>query len=844
MLRAAKVKFKSIKSHKHHSRHKKHSDLHIKRRLALEYLTHKGAALKRCQLHITGIVQGVGFRPFVYRYALEYQLTGTVLNNVNGVTIELQGTEDNLTQFITTLNTTPPPLARIDNITQTPLPILLSETAFEIIKSDNNEDDYLSSSISAQVAVSADKSICQDCLNDMQNPDDRHFGYAFTNCTNCGPRYTIINALPYDRHNTAMADFDMCPDCAKAYQDPLDRRYHAQPVSCPACGPRLSLKTPQREYILPNTSNVSAPELSTDLAVLQAAADRLQQGQILAIKGLGGFHLICDAKSNNAINTLRLRKQRQAKPLAVMMADITMAQQYVTGTDAEWQVLSSQERPIVLMNSKAKHDLSLAVAPNLNKLGVFLPYTPLHHLLLSLFKGPLVATSANVSGEPIITDCDELINSLSHVVDAIVDHNRPIINGCDDSVVQVIQTNTQLGTKTQIQMLRLARGYAPLSFSLDTPLSQSILAVGAQQKNAIALGFGSNVFLSPHIGDLFSVGAEQYFERTLATFSRLYHFEPQLIIRDKHPDYAPSRWAETHSNSNVELDNTHKIACLAVQHHHAHVLSVMAANQYKDTVLGFSFDGTGLGDDGSLWGGEALLTTLDKAQRLAYFEPISLLGGEQAIKQPVRLLLALLFKQMNLNAVLALNLPILSSLSPNTLTNLYKIWQNDHALKSSSVGRLFDALACALGLIETTQFEGQAGMAIEAAANRADALALDVIQLNLPLDVNQWKSSEIFKQIVELITEKPLTDNRRDTIARAFLHTLGDTICDYAAQYKNIPTVLCGGVFQNKYLLEYCLSKLTAQGNHILPSKLIPINDGGIALGQLWYGMHQHTINT
>ncbi|OUS53156.1 carbamoyltransferase HypF [Shewanella sp. SACH] len=804
----------------------------------MEYLVHKGATLKRCQLHFTGIVQGVGFRPFVYRYALEFQLTGTVLNNAKGVTIELQGTEENLTQFITTINTTPPPLARIDNIIQTPLPILLSETTFEIIKSDSHEDDDPSSPIGAQVAVSADKSTCQDCLNDMHNPDDRHFGYAFTNCTNCGPRYTIINALPYDRHHTAMADFDMCPECAKAYQNPLDRRYHAQPVSCPVCGPRLSLKTPQGEYIIPNTSNFSTPELSTDLAVLTAAADRLHQGQILAIKGLGGFHLICDARSDKAVNTLRLRKQRQAKPLAVMMTDITMAQHYVTGTDAEWLVLSSQERPIVLMNSRAEHDLSLAVAPNLNKLGVFLPYTPLHHLLLGLFKGPLVATSANVSGEPIITDCDELIHHLSHIVDAIVDHNRPIINGCDDSVVQVIQPN--MDSPAELQILRLARGYAPLSFPLDTPLTQSILAVGAQQKNAIALGFGNNVFLSPHIGDLFSVSAEHYFERTLATFARLYHFAPNLIVRDKHPDYAPSRWAEMHANSSVELINTSQSKCFTVQHHHAHVLSVMAVNQYRDPVLGFSFDGTGLGDDGSLWGGEVLLTTLDKAQRLAHFEPIALLGGEQAIKQPVRLLLALLFEQMSLDAVLALQLPILNNMRPNTLTNLHKIWQNGSAIKTSSVGRLFDALACALGLIETTLFEGQAGMAIEAAANRADALALEAISLNLPLDVDQWRSSEMFKQIFELMTEKPLTDNRRDAIARAFLHTLGDVVCDYAAQYKHLPTVLCGGVFQNKYLIEYCLSKLSAQGNKVLSSKQIPINDGGIALGQLWYGIHQN----
>lgn len=794
--------------------------------MRVEDLAHR-AASARCKLQITGIVQGVGFRPFVYRYAKAYRLTGTVLNNANGVTIELQGSQNDLQAFITTLTNTPPPLARIDNVIHTSLPLVLGETGFEIIQSDASEQDNLT----ALVAVSADKSTCHECLADMHNPKDRHFGYAFTNCTNCGPRYTIINALPYDRHNTSMANFKMCPDCAKAYHDPLDRRYHAQPVSCPVCGPRLSLKTPQGQCIQEEGIQDKGADLSTDIAVLQAAAARLNQGQILAIKGLGGFHLVCDARNTQAVNTLRQRKQRQAKPLAVMMADIDMAKRYVTGSDAEWQVLSSQERPIVLMSSRAEHDLSLAVAPNLNKLGVFLPYTPLHHLLLSRFNGPLVATSANVSGEPIITDCAELISHLSHVVDAIVDHNRPILNGCDDSVVQIIEPHS---LPAEVQVLRLARGYAPLSFPLDAPLTRSFLAVGAQQKNAIAFGFGSNVFLSPHIGDLFSVSAEHYFERTLATFTRLYQFAPNLILRDKHPDYAPSRWAEMQTE-------TKQIPCLALQHHHAHVLSVMAINQYRDPVLGFSFDGTGLGDDGSLWGGEVLLTTLDKAERLAHFEPIALLGGEQAIKQPVRLLLALLFEQMSIEKVQALPLPILKSLSPNTLINLHKIWQNGSALKSSSAGRLFDALACAIGLIETTQFEGQAGMAIEAAANRADALSLDTIKLNLPLEGEQWCSSNMFKHIVELITAQPLTDHRRDAIARAFLHTLGDALCDYAAKYKPLPTVLCGGVFQNKYLLEYCLSKLHRQGNRVLSSKHIPINDGGIALGQLWYGIHQNS---
>ena len=812
--------------------------------------------LERRQLHITGIVQGVGFRPFVYRWASELKLTGTVLNNANGVMIELQGPAAQLDSFVRELTTNPPPLARIDQMTQSPLAVKLEETSFDIIQSDSQGDDQSDESgehhLAALVAVSADKSTCQDCLGDMHNPQDRHFGYAFTNCTNCGPRYTIINALPYDRHHTAMADFAMCPDCAKAYQDPLNRRYHAQPVSCPKCGPELSLKTPTGDVI---TLDALPHSHGNSLAVLSAAAEKLAQGQIIAIKGLGGFHLMCDATNTLAVNQLRQRKQRKAKPLAMMMPSIEVAKRYVTGTQAEWQTLSSQERPIVLMQALDKHNLSTEIAPNIPKLGIFLPYTPLHHLLLGQFNGPLVATSANVSGEPIITDCDELISQLGHVVDAIVDHNRPILNGCDDSVVQLIQPPN--GCAPQVQVLRLARGYAPLSFPLPKPLSHSILAVGAQQKNAIALGFGSNVFLSPHIGDLFSVSAEQYFERTLATFARLYHFSPELIVHDKHPDYAPSRWAETQQQHSLDTQSqdTHPIQTLSVQHHHAHVLSVMAINQYQEPVLGFSFDGTGLGDDGSLWGGEVLLTTLNGAERLAHFEAIPLLGGEQAIKQPVRLLLALLFQQMSLEEVQALKLPILTILSPITLSNLHRIWQNGHGINSSSVGRLFDALACALGFIDTTQFEGQAGMLIEAAARRADAKQLPTLMLDLPLEISDrpsnssmhephiWRSSQLFRQIITLITEAPLTRDRQAQISRAFLHSVGDAVCGYAARYPTLPVVLCGGVFQNQYLLEYCLSKLHQQGNTVLPNKHIPVNDGGIALGQLWYGIHQNVSN-
>ncbi|QYJ80289.1 carbamoyltransferase HypF [Shewanella acanthi] len=818
----------------------------------------------RRKIVVTGIVQGVGFRPFVYREAIGCHLSGSVLNDADGVTIELQGAPEDINRFIHCLKTNPPPLARIDKITETTISLQSDDTQFKILETEHVSGKQ--SGKQAVVAVSADKSTCKDCLAEMADPNNRHFGYAFTNCTNCGPRYTIIKALPYDRHYTAMAGFAMCPDCAKAYQDPLDRRYHAQPVSCPHCGPRLSLTRPDGNVITMQGEN------DNGLGIIDVAAKRLAQGQILAIKGLGGFHLVCDASNNDAVKLLRHRKRRQAKPLAVMMPSLETAKDYVDGSKAEWQLLSSQERPIVLMAAKeilnpTSSALAADIAPGLDRLGIFLPYTPLHHLLLKCFNGPLVATSANISGEPIITNCDELIDKLKHVVDAIVDHNRPIINGCDDSVVQLIEPNTDMAPAMQV--LRLARGYAPLSLPLDKPIQNSVLAVGAQQKNALALGFGCNLFLSPHIGDLFSVSAEGYFERTLNTFISLYGFSPSIIAKDKHPDYAPSRWAQAQAEKALPYKPLRRIE---VQHHYAHVLSVMAANRYTGPVLGFSFDGTGLGEDGTLWGGEVLCCDLDKCERIGHFESIALLGGEQAIKQPVRLLLALLFEKMELDEIdlediQNLNIRAIQALSPIMLTNLHRIWQSGSAIKTSSVGRLFDALACALGFIDTTQFEGQAGMMIEAAARRADRLGLKPLTLDFPLKaptLNElgnkarsqvWQSSALFKQVISLVAlQREMTqqsemaqqawEDLRSRIARAFIHALGDAVCAMAncqvSSLNHIPIVLTGGVFQNRYLLEYCLGKLNKLGHRVLESKQIPINDGGIALGQLWYAIH-HT---
>ncbi|MCL1073132.1 carbamoyltransferase HypF [Shewanella dokdonensis] len=774
----------------------------------------------RCY-HVTGIVQGVGFRPWIYQLAQRYGLCGHVLNNGEGVTIVVQAELSALQAFNQALQTEMPPLARIDSLHYEALAVDMALNDFSIHKS--------TASTQALVAVGTDKSSCPECLQEIRDPNNRHYHYPFTNCTHCGPRYTIINNLPYDRHNTSMAAFAMCDDCRRAYEDPMDRRYHAQPVSCPKCGPQLRFVDNHGQ------------QLATREAAFAAAVAAIQAGKILAIKGLGGFHLVCDATNHQAVTELRLRKHRPAKPLAVMVADLPMAQQYAVASAAEWQLLCSQERPIVLLQKAAESvlPLSAAVAPDIDRIGLFMPYTPLHTLLLDAVKKPLVATSANLSGEPIITDGDAILAQLANehvmVIDAMLDHNRPILNGCDDSVVQMCGG--------ELQVLRLARGYAPLSLpskQLAKHPLPAVLAVGPQQKNTLALNIGNTLYLSPHIGDLFSIGAEGYFQRTLASFKRMYHFDAELIVRDLHPDYASSRWA---------LEQTPPVT--AVQHHYAHVLATLAANDYNGQVLGFSFDGTGLGADGELWGGELLLADSKSYQRLASISPFALLGNELAIKSPFRLTLALLLQQYSIDAIIAMELPAFRHYSPVLLRNLAKIFAAGKMPKSHSVGRLFDALAVLLDEMQDTQYEGQAGIIIETLARRAVAAGKNAdaqaLNLQLPLRpqpgllLGQWDTAALFSQLLQA---KQQQDN--GVMAIAFMQALGDAVCHSAVAAQQqigspLPVVLTGGVFQNRFLAEYCYQQLHTCGMQRLPQHLVPVNDGGIALGQLWYGLQQAT---
>ena len=872
-------------------------------------------------LQITGIVQGVGFRPHVFRLAHELGLGGSIRNDAEGVFIRLKGSQYKLDAFITSLRASPPPLARID--------------AFEIHADDAldlDENHFVieqsKAGGEAQVVVSPDKSMCPECLKDIQNPADRHYLYPFTNCTNCGPRYTLIKALPYDRKHTSMAHFAMCPECEAEYKNPLDRRYHAQPVSCPRCGPSLSLTTPDGSLIS-----------SDNLACLTECARLIKEGAIFAIKGLGGFHLVCDATNAAAVERLRERKVRPAKPLAVMVKDIEMAKRLALGSEEEWQLLESRERPIVVMrkasrqasnHSKIPADtappgLADAVAPGIDRIGLFLPYTPLHALLLDKIGRPIVATSANRSGEPIIIDSTDITAKLSRVVDYILDHNRPIVSGCDDSVVQYCAG--------QLQVLRMARGYAPMALHAQHALPHQLMAVGPQQKNTLGFGLGHNLFLSPHIGDLFSIEAEDYFVRTLQSFKRLYGVNPTRVIADSHPDYAPSRFARDYvgSASSIEAGSNSisstgtvkgkdSVAAQArelvtVQHHFAHVLSVMAVNNTAGPVLGFSFDGTGLGDDGSLWGGEVMLCTATDYKRLGGLMPFALPGGDKASHEPWRLVIALLHDSVSAETLSSLG--CLSHLSPAALGNHIKVAARSDVLKSSSMGRLFDAVAALLGLCNHIQFEGQAGMLLEAAAARANANSVNAneaqantfstntastkaqankdrvtqrlfaafvsssecsnaeacqdsgwdscletgvesgvesgadsgvkidLETLLSKNLTRWNGAALMNAILHELMELTLskTDaaefaSARDTLAAAFIDTIALAIADTAKCSPVLPVVLTGGVFQSRTLANVTYEKLIKAGHTVLPWGEVPVNDGGIALGQLWYGAH------
>jgi hydrogenase maturation protein HypF len=744
------------------------------------------------KLTISGIVQGVGFRPFVYQLANHFHLHGFILNDASGVKIELEGDENSISDFIDMLHENLPPLSRIDTF-DVEAGEYRGYKNFQILKSEDQSDK--------SVLVSPDIAICKKCLEEMDDPNNRRYAYPFINCTDCGPRYSIIETLPYDRTNTSMSSFRMCEACEEEYSDPLDRRFHAQPISCPNCGPRFTLFDNKQQL------------LDRDNNAIKKVSGAIKEGAIIAIKGLGGFHLICDARNDTALIELRRRKQRPSKPFAVMFPDLEMIRSAALISSEERELILSKEKPIVIVSKHTQSTVSELVAPNLDRIGVFLPYTPLHHLLLQELDTPIVATSANLSNEPIICDADELVKKLGHIVDLILDHDRDILNANDDSVVQM--------SGEEKVTLRLSRGYTPKSIKLPFKSGINILALGANQKSSIALIIEETLIISPYIGDLNSLEAFEYFERTLSSFKRFYDFEPELIVYDKHPEYMTTRWAEALKIIKPEIQ------FIQLQHHYAHLLSVMAEFNLNQKVLGFSFDGTGYGDDGTIWGGEVMIADSHDYERVVTLKPFPLLGADKAIKEPRRSALSLLFETFSPDELDKMDSSTLQQFSKDDIKMLHHAWKKRiNAPLCSSMGRLFDAVASLSDVIHVSSYEGESGLLMEQYVD-------DTFTEILPFEINNGiiDLHPMIKALVQMEDKKE--------IISAFFNTIVEIIFHISSKYPGYPLVFSGGVFQNRVLVKKITRRCKDENIEYYLNTETAINDGGIAVGQAWYALQQ-----
>ncbi len=804
--------------------------------------------LKAC---VRGAVQGVGFRPFVYRLATGLGLAGWVNNSPQGVFIQVEGPRAALEQFLLRLEAERPPRSFIQSLEATWLDAV-GYSGFEIRESQTDGGKT--------VVVLPDIATCPDCLREIFDPANRRYHYPFTNCTNCGPRFSIIEALPYDRANTSMKGFAMCPACQAEYDDPPDRRFHAQPNACPACGPEIELWA-GRHQANPATDQRQPPRAQQrGYQALLAAADAIRDGKIVAVKGLGGFHLMVAARDEMAVRSLRERKHREEKPLALMFPSLASAEAICEISRPEERLLRSPESPIVLlrrrvggMASDLKSKISPAVAPGNPCLGVMLPYTPLHHLLLAELGFPVVATSGNLSDEPICTDEIEALARLGAIADIFLVHNRPIVRHVDDSVARVM-----LGREL---VLRRARGYAPMPVALKGETVNRkpsvVLGVGAHLKNTIALAVGPQVFISQHIGDLETEQSYAAFRRVIADFEKLYEATPDKIAADLHPDYLSTKFAseqapgsDVGSSGSPKSRTSHEAhgsagpRCTRIQHHLAHVWSCMADNELEPSVLGVSWDGTGYGLDGTVWGGEFFLVTRDAAERVGHLRPFRLPGGGQAVKEPRRAALGLLHELSGTRAKsgAAKPNPVAGAFTPEELAALNTMLMR--ALNSpwcSSVGRLFDAVASLLGLCQQVRFEGQAAMELEFAlegVNTDQAYPLPVIEsaalpsvpkTGPPLAASILDWSEMIGAILR-DAEQRLPPG---AVSARFHNALAEGIVRMARRVGQRRVVLSGGCFQNRYLTERTVGRLWAEGFQPYWHQRVPPNDGGISLGQV-----------
>ena len=749
----------------------------------------------RQHMVVKGLVQGVGFRPFVYRLAVNGHLSGWVKNSTDGVHIEVEGHRGQLRAFLGKLKQKIPPRARLDEITIETLPPA-GYHGFAVRTSDHP-------TVATKALIHPDIATCGECLAEIFDPANRRFRYPFTNCTNCGPRFSIITSLPYDRKNTTMSVFPMCAQCAAEYENPADRRFHAQPNACPVCGPHLELWDTQGRTLG-----------MQDTALREACAE-LERGKVLALKGLGGFQLIIDAGNDEAVKRLRRVKARPDKPFAMMYPDLASVRDNCVLSDEEATLLVSPESPIVLARRRQEMDrdfgsVSRHIAPDIPYLGVMLPYTPLHHLLMAEVRKPVVATSGNLADEPICIDEHEALERLRGLADVFLVHNRPIARQMDDSVVQIVAGEEMV--------LRSARGYAPTALRLAN-VKAECLAVGADLKNTVAISNHHHVFLSQFLGDLSTKHAHEAFTREIAALSAIYGLSPQSVCCDGHPDYHSTLCAE-------QL----RRPVIRVQHHAAHVFSCMAEHQLVPPVLGVSWDGTGMGTDGTIWGGEFLRITRGGFERIAHLRPFSLPGGDIAAREPRRCALGLLyeiygddvFAMQDLDCVRAFDTPEKEILRP-------MLRQRLHAPRTSSAGRLFDAVASLIGLCRTASFEGQAAMQVQFAAERSAAIASYEFQLlgsRVPY-ILDWQP------LVCGILRDMQQSAAIEDIAAKYHHTLVDMVLAVAGRAGEKAVVLTGGCFQNRLLTTLVVSALRSAGYTPYRHRRVPTNDGGIALGQI-----------
>ncbi len=763
---------------------------------------------KGARIHVSGIVQGVGFRPFVYHSAVKFGLRGFCLNDSEGVVIEVMG--EHVDAFIREIKTNPPPLARIENLAISPIEAkeMPAYRGFEIRESIGQKG--LSTLISPDVAT------CDDCLHELLNPSDRRYLYPFINCTNCGPRYSIIKDVPYDRPKTTMAGFRMCPRCEAEYHDAADRRFHAQPNACAECGPKV--------WLAGKAGGIDEAAGINHGAIKKAKA-LLKDGKILAIKGIGGFHLACDAENAGAVERLREKKRKSNKPFALMAPDIRTVMSFAEVSKAEESALMKWTRPIVILRKKNENALSPCVAPGNSCLGVMLPYAPLHHLLFNPDEPSftsLVMTSGNRADEPIVTANEEALKRLGRIADFFLLHDRDIYMRLDDSIARVH------GEKS-VSLIRRARGVTPAPVDLKEDMPE-VFAAGAHLKNTFCITKGRNAILSQHIGDLENLESLEFYRESLGNLSNTFSFAPRLIAHDMHPDYLSTRFAVEYARAN----NIDPAIVVPVQHHHAHIAGVLAEHGIRGKVIGIAFDGAGLGPDNTIWGGEFLIADRRGFERHAHLQYAAMPGGDAASREPWRMALSYMLQYSGPEETEAMLKGFYERLDRQKVNGVLKMLRGGvNCPLTSSAGRLFDAVASITGLADASTFEAEAAIRLEAEASLCAATPLE------PYDfcIASGRPALIdLRGIIRGVIRDHLSGAAASVIAKRFHLTLAEVCLEVSVTLRDIFKInyvaLSGGVFQNRILLEAASERLAKNGFAVLTNRLVPANDGGISLGQ------------